>query len=80
MQDHLDQFNQLILDIKNVNIDLEDGDRALILLSSLSDLYFVDTILYRRQNFVDTFLYERQTLTLNGVKNALEFNYLKKLT
>lgn len=33
MKDHLNEFNKLILDLKNVNIDLEDEDRARILLS-----------------------------------------------
>lgn len=50
IKDHLDEFNKLILDIENVNIDLEDEDRALILLSSLPDSFehFVDTLLYGR--------------------------------
>ncbi|KAH9658775.1 hypothetical protein KPL70_023619 [Citrus sinensis] len=53
--DHLDEFNKLILDLENVNIILEDKDRALILLSSFSDSY---------EQFVDTLLYGRQSLTL----------------
>lgn len=49
MKDHFDDF-KLILNLKNVNIDIEDEDKALILLSSLPDLYehFADTLLYRR--------------------------------
>ncbi|KAH9680700.1 hypothetical protein KPL71_026653 [Citrus sinensis] len=69
MRDHVDEFNKLILDLENVNVMLEDEDRALILLSSLPDSY---------EHFVDTLLYGRQTLTLKYVKNALESKDLKK--
>ncbi|KAH9697306.1 hypothetical protein KPL71_023556 [Citrus sinensis] len=69
MKDHLDEFNKLILDLENVNVMLEDEDRALILLSSLPDSF---------EHFVDTLLYGRQTLTLKDVKNALEYKDLKK--
>ncbi|KAH9779278.1 hypothetical protein KPL71_007667 [Citrus sinensis] len=69
MKDHLDEFNKLILDLENVNINLEDEDIALILLSSLPDSY---------EHFVDTLLYGRQTLTLKDVKSALESKDLKK--
>ncbi|KAH9779747.1 hypothetical protein KPL71_007827 [Citrus sinensis] len=69
LKDHLDEFNKLILDLENVNIVLEDEDRALILLSSLLDSY---------EHFVDTLLYGRQTLTLKDVKNALESKDLKR--
>lgn len=59
----MDEFNKLILNLENVNIVLEDEDKALILLSSLLDSY---------EYFVDTLLYRRQKLTLKDVKNAFE--------
>ena len=71
VKDHMDEFNKLILDLENVNIILEDEDRALILLSSLPESY---------EHFVDTLLYRRQSLTLKDVKNALESKDLKKMT
>ena len=48
MKDHVDEFNELILDLENVNIILEDEDMAPIFLSSLLESYehFVDTLLY----------------------------------
>ncbi|KAH9764272.1 hypothetical protein KPL70_001465 [Citrus sinensis] len=69
MKDHVDEFNKLILDLENVNIILENEDRALILLSSLPESY---------EHFVDTLLYGRQTLSLKDVKDALEYKDLKK--
>ncbi|KAH9658981.1 hypothetical protein KPL70_023688 [Citrus sinensis] len=69
MKDHVDEFNKLILDLENVNIILEDKDRALILLSSLPESH---------EHFVDTLLYGRQTLSLKDVKDALESKDLKK--
>ncbi|KAH9684612.1 DNA (cytosine-5)-methyltransferase 1B [Citrus sinensis] len=69
MKDHVDEFNKLILDLENVNIILEDEDRALILLSSLPESY---------EHFIDTLLYGRQILSLKDVKDALESKDLKK--
>ena len=71
MKDHLDEFNKLILDFENVNVMLEDKNKALILLSSLPDSY---------EHFVDTLVYGKQTFTLKDVKNALESKDLKKRT
>lgn len=69
MKDHLDEFNKMILDLKNINIVLEDKDKALILLSSLPDSY---------EHFVDTLFYRRQKITLKDVKSALDSKDLKK--
>ncbi|GKE90254.1 hypothetical protein Tco_1567729, partial [Tanacetum coccineum] len=48
--DHIDEFNKLILDLANIDIEIEDGDQALMLLTSLPSSYenFVETSLYRR--------------------------------
>lgn len=46
MKDQLDEFNKLILDLANVNIVLEDEDKALILSSSLLDHISTLWILY----------------------------------
>nr|GFB56188.1 geraniol 8-hydroxylase-like [Tanacetum cinerariifolium] len=53
--DHLDEFNNLILDLVNINIEIEDEDQALMLFTSLPLSY---------ENFVETLLYERKSLTI----------------
>ncbi|GJR28499.1 zinc finger, CCHC-type containing protein [Tanacetum coccineum] len=44
--DHIDEFNKLILDLVNIDIEIEDGDQALMLLTSLPSSYenFVETL------------------------------------
>lgn len=67
----LNEFNKLIMDLENVSIDLKIKDRAFILLSSLPNSY---------EHFVHTLLNVRQTLSLKDVKNALESKDLMKRT
>jgi hypothetical protein len=60
--DHLDYFNRIILDMKNIDIKVDDEDQALILLCSLPDAF---------DNFVNSMLYGRDTISLVDVKSAL---------
>ena len=60
--DHLDYFNRIILDMKNIDIKVDDEDEALILLCSLPDAF---------DNFVNSMLYGRDTISLVDVKSAL---------
>ena len=55
IEDHIDDFHWLIIDLKNIEVVVEDEDQALILLSSFSDSY---------EHLVDTLLYEEESLTL----------------
>jgi hypothetical protein len=50
------------LNLKNIDIKVDDEDQALILLCSLSDLF---------DNFVNSMLYGRYTISLVDVKSAL---------
>jgi hypothetical protein len=60
--DHLDDFNKIILDPKNIDIKVDDEDQALILLCSLPDVF---------DNFVNSMLYGRDIISLANVKYAL---------
>ncbi|GJR74523.1 zinc finger, CCHC-type containing protein [Tanacetum coccineum] len=69
--DHIDEFNKLILDLANIDIEIEDEDHALMLLTSLSSSY---------ENFVETLLYGRESLTMEDVLATLNSRELKKRT
>nr|GEY57095.1 Gag_pre-integrs domain-containing protein/UBN2_2 domain-containing protein [Tanacetum cinerariifolium] len=57
--------------LANIDVDIEDEDEALILLTSLQ---------YSYDNFVKTLLYERDLLTLEDVLSTLSSRELKKRT
>ncbi|KAH9678917.1 hypothetical protein KPL71_025907 [Citrus sinensis] len=62
LANHIDNFNRIILDLEDINVRLEDEDKAIILLSSLPPSY---------EHFVDTLLYGRQSITMADVKDSL---------
>ncbi|GKD02438.1 zinc finger, CCHC-type containing protein [Tanacetum coccineum] len=62
LDDHIDEFNKLILDLANIDIDIDDEDQAFMLLTSLPSSY---------ENFVDTLLYRRESLTMEDVLATL---------
>ncbi|GKC64994.1 hypothetical protein Tco_1097592 [Tanacetum coccineum] len=71
LSEHVDEFNKLIGDLANIDVDIDDEDQALILLTSLPSLY---------NNFVETLLYGRESLTLEDVLSSLISRELKKRT
>ncbi|KAM2496278.1 hypothetical protein ACFX1W_036168 [Malus domestica] len=62
---HLDAFNKLIADLLNLDEDIKDEDKALILLNSLPDSY---------EHFVTTIMHGKKTVKFEDVSNAL-MNY-----
>nr|KYP40490.1 Retrovirus-related Pol polyprotein from transposon TNT 1-94 [Cajanus cajan] len=67
--DHLDNFNQIILNLQSIRVKVDDEDLAIILLCSLPKSY---------ENFIDTMLYGRDSITLNNVKDSLQSKELKR--
>ncbi|GJT02869.1 hypothetical protein Tco_0824038 [Tanacetum coccineum] len=59
---HIDKFNKIVLCLANIEVNLEDEDLALLLLTSLPTSY---------EHFVDTLLYEREAFTLEDVMATL---------
>nr|GEV27719.1 retrovirus-related Pol polyprotein from transposon TNT 1-94 [Tanacetum cinerariifolium] len=71
LSEHIYEFNKLIGDLTNIDVDIDDKDQALMLLTSLPPSY---------DNFVETLLYERESLTLEDVLFSLNSRELKKRT
>uniref|UniRef100_A0A803NT26 CCHC-type domain-containing protein n=1 Tax=Cannabis sativa TaxID=3483 RepID=A0A803NT26_CANSA len=70
VEDHMDYFNKIILDLENCDIKIESEDQAIIVLNSLpSDEY---------ENFVDTMMFGRDSLTLEEIHSALMSKELKR--
>lgn len=54
LRKHVDEFNKIILDLKNMDIKINEEDSAILLLSFLPRSH---------EHFVDTMLYGKETLT-----------------
>ncbi|GJY15781.1 hypothetical protein Tco_0386203 [Tanacetum coccineum] len=68
--DHINEFNKLILDLANIDIEIEEEDQALMLLTSLPSSY---------ENFVETLLYRWESLIMKDVIATLNSRELKKI-
>ncbi|GKF27355.1 hypothetical protein Tco_0083249 [Tanacetum coccineum] len=67
----IDEFNKLIGDLANIDVDIDDEDQTLMLFRSLPSSY---------DNFVDILLYGMESLTLEDVLSSLISRELKKRT
>nr|GEW71301.1 retrovirus-related Pol polyprotein from transposon TNT 1-94 [Tanacetum cinerariifolium] len=63
VQDHLDEFNTILIDLENLDVDIDDKDKAVLLVISLPASY---------KHFKKIMLYgNRETLAFDDVKSAL---------
>ena len=60
---HIDEFESIIMDLQNLNVIIDDEDKALLLLCSLPHSY---------RHFKETMLYGKDTISLKDVKFSLE--------
>jgi len=66
---HLDEFNKIIMDMKNIDIKIDDKDQAIIVLCSLPASY---------EHFVTTLLYGNDIISMEDVKASLHFRDLRR--
>ncbi|KAK9740681.1 hypothetical protein RND81_03G053700 [Saponaria officinalis] len=69
LRDHLDQLNTILLDLRNIDVKVDDEDAALILLVSLPVSY---------ENFVQSFIVGKDTVTLEDVRSSLHTRELSR--
>ncbi|KAG5010592.1 hypothetical protein JHK82_019238 [Glycine max] len=69
VEEQLDVFNKLILDLENIDVTIEDEDQALLLLCALPKTF---------AHFKETLLYGRDSLTLVEVQSALNSKELNE--
>ena len=65
---YLDEINKILLDLKNIDVKIEEDDQAFFLLYSLPPF----------ENFVNNMLYGRDTLSLEDVKSSLHSKELRQ--
>ncbi|GJT66197.1 retrovirus-related pol polyprotein from transposon TNT 1-94 [Tanacetum coccineum] len=61
LKDHLDVLNSILMDLKNVEVKIDDEDATLIFLVSLPPLF---------ENFVNSFVIGKDTITLEDVRST----------
>ncbi|KAJ4716980.1 Retrovirus-related Pol polyprotein from transposon TNT 1-94 [Melia azedarach] len=68
LRDHLDQLNTILLELRNIDVKVEDEDAALILLVSLPLSY---------ENFVQSFIVGKDTVFLEEVRSSFHTRELR---
>ena len=68
LRDHLDKLNSILLELRNIDVKVEDEDAALILLVSLPNSF---------ENFVQSFIVGKDTVRLEEVRSALHSRELR---
>ena len=69
VEEQLDKFNKLVLDLENIDVKIDDEDQALLLLCALPRSF---------NHFKETLLYGRESLSLSDVQAALNSKELNE--
>ena len=69
MIEHLDNFNKILADLQNLDVEIIDEDKALLLLNSLPESY---------EHLTTTLLYGKDEVKFVDVSNALVNNEYRK--
>ncbi|GKA88457.1 retrovirus-related pol polyprotein from transposon TNT 1-94 [Tanacetum coccineum] len=69
LKEHLDALNSILMDLKNVEVKIEDEDAALVLLVSLPPSF---------ESFVSSFVVGKDTITLEDVRSSLHSRELRQ--
>jgi hypothetical protein len=69
MNEHLNSFNKILADLQNLDVKIEDEDKALLLINSLPDTY---------DHLTTTLLYGKDEIRFNDVCSALINNEVRK--
>ena len=67
-RDHSDQLNKILLELRNIDVKVEDDDAALFLLVSLSLSY---------ENFVQSFIVGKDTVSIEEVRSSIHSRELR---
>ncbi|GAB2293014.1 hypothetical protein Dimus_038235 [Dionaea muscipula] len=69
MIEHLDAFNKIITDLQNLDVEIDDEDKALLLLNFLSNTY---------DHLTTTLLYNKNKIKFVDISNALVNNEFRR--
>ncbi|KAK0583590.1 hypothetical protein LWI29_038519 [Acer saccharum] len=69
MIEHLDNYNKILVDLQNLDVEISDEDKALLLLNSLPETY---------EHLTTTLLYGKDEVKFIDVSNALVNNEYQK--
>ena len=66
INDHFDKFNKTIMNLRNVDIKIDDESQIINF-----DMFPINFFFYNDKHFVDTITYDRDTLSIEDVKIGL---------